>query len=221
MKMEAGPHVTLNTRSHYFYPDLLLVMANSNPRIGDFFRGKVRAPSLKEGVMGEKTESLSARTKSSRLGKPRRGRIPRPTVLVIDDDWFTREMVAVILSHLVMARTIRAATNAQAFRKIAKHTISAVISDLVRPRGSGFEFLTVFKEMHPGIPVIICSGNAQIANARRAKRLGAFAFLAKPYKADDLAAIVRNALESSAKEARLRARNRRKRSSNPNIGAAP
>jgi len=46
--------------------------------------------------------------------------------------------------------------------------------------------------------VIICSGNSQPSDRRRAKELGGFAFLAKPYKADDLAKVMMDALRSAS-----------------------
>jgi len=120
----------------------------------------------------------------------------KPAVLIVDDDYMMREMASVILKRFAGVRTLRAATNAQALKKALRHKIAAVVSDLVRSGGSGFEFLKQFKKVHPRIPVIICSGNSQPSDRRRAKELGGFAFLAKPYKGDDLAKVVMDALRS-------------------------
>lgn len=169
--------------------------------------------------MDDKIEQALIKAKSTRSVKPSRVRCVVPRILVIDDDCITREIDSVVLRHFLGTRVIQADTNAEAFRKLAKYKIAAVISDLVRPGGSGFEFLKLFNETHPEIPVIICSGNAQAANIRGAKQLGAFAFLPKPYTAEGLVAIVRSAL-ASAKERHLKASRSRKSFSSQSIGAA-
>jgi DNA-binding NtrC family response regulator len=122
----------------------------------------------------------------------------KPAVLIVDDDYYMREMASVILRRFARVRTLRAATNAEALKQALRHKIAAVVSDLVRPGGSGFEFLKGFKKTHPRIPVIICSGNSQPSDRRRAKKLGGFAFLAKPYKGEDLARVVMDSLRSAS-----------------------
>ena len=137
------------------------------------------------------TRSVATRKRQSR--KPL-----TPAILIVDDDYFMREMASIVLKRFAGVRTLRAATNAQALKKALRHKIAAVVSDLVRSGGSGFEFLKRFKKAHPRIPVIICSGNSQPSDRRRAKRLGAFAFFPKPYMGEDLARAVMNALRSTS-----------------------
>jgi DNA-binding NtrC family response regulator len=138
-------------------------------------------------------------TRGVASGKRKPGKPRKSAVLIVDDDYTTREMASVVLRHCAQVRTYRAATNTEALRKARHYEISAVISDLVRPGGGGFEFLKQFRKEHARIPVIICSGNSQPSNRRRAKQLGAFAFFPKPYRGEDLVAAVQTALASSGK----------------------
>lgn len=124
----------------------------------------------------------------------------------MDDDYLTREMISLILERFACVRTLRAATNAEALKKARRYEIAAVISDLVRSGGSGFEFLKQFRKAHARIPVIISSGNSQPPNRGRAKELGAFAFFPKPYSCEDLAKVVLAALGSSRKVRALNSR---------------
>jgi DNA-binding NarL/FixJ family response regulator len=122
----------------------------------------------------------------------------KPAVLIVDDDPTIREMASAILRHVARVRTYRAATNAEGLRKARRYEISAVISDLGRPRGgSGFEFLRAFRKAHPKIPVIISSGSATLEDVRLVDRLGAFAFLPKAYKCEELVKVVMDALRSA------------------------
>lgn len=119
-------------------------------------------------------------------------------MLIVDDNPTMREMASVILKHYARVRTYRAATNTEGLQKARRYKISAVISDLVRPSGgNGFEFLKEFRKTHSKIPVIIFSGNSEPANRRLAKRLGAFAFLPKGGRCEELAVVVLNALRSA------------------------
>jgi DNA-binding NarL/FixJ family response regulator len=121
-----------------------------------------------------------------------------PAVLIVDDDCDLREMISVILRRFAHVRTYRAATNAEGLRKARRYQISAVISDLGRPKGgSGFEFLKEFRKAHPKIPVIISSGSGTLEDLRLVERLGAFAFLPKAYKCEELAGVVMDALRSA------------------------
>lgn len=133
---------------------------------------------------------------ASRKGQP--GKPRKPAVLIVDDDLTIREMASMMLRHRAQVRTYRAATNAEGLRKARRYEISAVISDLGRPRGgSGFEFLREFRKAHPKVPVIISSGSATLEDVRLVERLGAFAFLPKAYKCEELVKVVMDALRSA------------------------
>jgi DNA-binding NtrC family response regulator len=51
------------------------------------------------------------------------------------------------------------------------------------------------KHFHPDVEVIIITGYATIKNAQEAIRLGAERFLQKPFKANDIMAIVEKSFE--------------------------
>jgi two-component system nitrogen regulation response regulator GlnG len=59
---------------------------------------------------------------------------------------------------------------------------------------NGLRFLKVFKKEHPQVPVIIASGDPKGSTEAKARQLGAFAFLAKPFTLDALLKLVAQAL---------------------------
>jgi len=146
-----------------------------------------RKPAATRGVASRKRQH----------GKPR-----KPAVLIVDDDCDLREMISVILRRFACVRTYRAATNAEGLRKARRYQISAVISDIGRQKGDGFRFLEEFRREFPRIPVIISSGRAVEDYWPRCERLGAFAFLPKAYKREELVEVVAEALRSARKESR-------------------
>jgi len=132
-----------------------------------------------------------------------------PTVLVVDDVQGMREMLRGVLTIIARCRVIMAETSNGGLALAKKDQVDVVISDLNRPGVTGFQFLRLFKQAHPNIPVIIFSGSVFGARKRRAHRLGAFRCLAKPGSADAIIKAVGEALGAGWLGKVRRAANRR------------
>lgn len=85
---------------------------------------------------------------------------------------------------------------AGALARIAACPYDLIILDLMMPKMDGLEVLLRVKQTHPDIKVIMVTGLAQDATAERAMRLGAFAYLPKPFDPDELNRLVQRALAS-------------------------
>jgi two-component system, NtrC family, nitrogen regulation response regulator GlnG len=93
-------------------------------------------------------------------------------------------------------RVVTAATSQEALALAQRRSFDVVTSDLSRCGMNGLEFLKVFKQAHPTVPVIIVSAVLNDATARRARRLRAFECLPKPFQLRELVALVREAITS-------------------------
>src|SRR5215468_5163748 len=87
----------------------------------------------------------------------------------------------------------------------------AVLLDVAMPEMDGLTALKALREREPELPVIMMSGNATLATAVEATRLGACDFMEKPLTTDKVLITVQNALklarlEREAAEARAKAR---------------
>jgi two-component system, NtrC family, C4-dicarboxylate transport response regulator DctD len=71
----------------------------------------------------------------------------------------------------------------------------AVISDIRMPGMDGMQFMAKVLEIDPSIPVILVTGHGDIALAVDAMREGAYDFIPKPFRVQDLGAVTRRALE--------------------------
>jgi DNA-binding NtrC family response regulator len=112
---------------------------------------------------------------------------PRPRVLIVDDEAMIRESLSLILTQFGHWDTLGAATSEEALSTAQEHKLNLVTSDICRPgKLNGLEFLRVFNDRHPFIPVVIISGNSSEDINLRALRGGAFAFLPKPFTAGEL-----------------------------------
>jgi two-component system response regulator PilR (NtrC family) len=115
-------------------------------------------------------------------------------ILVVDDEESMRELLEIALGKDGYRITV-AASGGQATELIDKGSFDLVISDIKMPDMSGVEVLRYVKQTDPAIPVIMVTAYASAETAVEALRLGAYDYLTKPFKIDELKANVRNALE--------------------------
>jgi DNA-binding NtrC family response regulator len=125
-------------------------------------------------------------------------------VLLVDDEANIRRMLAALLRE--EGWTVAEAANGNAaLLKLDEADPDVVLLDLLMPPGpDGLETLARMRERGRGIPVIMMSGKAQLTDAVRAVKLGAFQFLEKPLAPESVLVTVRAALELN----RTRAENR-------------
>src|SRR5437016_143361 len=102
--------------------------------------------------------------------------------------------------------TAEAANGAAGLALVEREAPDAVLLDLMMPGGpDGLATLAQLKRVAPDLPVVMMSGKANLADAVRATKLGAFQFLEKPLTPEGLLTTLRAALQLS----RTLAENRR------------
>ena len=114
-------------------------------------------------------------------------------VLIIDDE----ESIRMGLSHFLETASFlpRDASHWEEGSEILKkEKISVILLDLRLSCENGMEILKIIKKDHPGLPVIILTGYGNISLAMQAIRLGAYEFVAKPIKCEELLLILRRAI---------------------------
>ncbi len=72
---------------------------------------------------------------------------------------------------------------------------AVVVSDIKLPGSSGLAWLKEIQNLDKELPVILVTGHGDIAMAVQAIRDGAYDFVAKPFSADHLTAVVRRAVD--------------------------
>lgn len=77
-----------------------------------------------------------------------------------------------------------------------------VVLDVWLPEIDGIALLEQIKALHPGLPVVIICGHANIEAAVRATRLGASDFIEKPFSIEALLGSIERALGGAAQAAR-------------------
>jgi two-component system, NtrC family, nitrogen regulation response regulator NtrX len=125
-------------------------------------------------------------------------------VLLVDDEANIRRMLGALLRDEGLA-VAEAPNGNAALLMVDQADPDVILLDLLMPPGpDGLETLARLRERGRLTPVIMMSGKAQLADAVRAVKLGAFQFLEKPLTPEAVLATVRAALELD----RTRAQNR-------------
>jgi DNA-binding response OmpR family regulator len=114
-------------------------------------------------------------------------------VLVVEDDPDVQQTIRWILEDEGLP-VATAADGWQALHLALLRRPALVVVDLNLPRLDGDELIGGLRMADEAdIPIVLVSGDQQVAE--RARELGAFAYLRKPFEMNDLLDVVRRALE--------------------------
>jgi DNA-binding NarL/FixJ family response regulator len=116
-------------------------------------------------------------------------------LLLVDDEPGLREAVQSYLED--SGYIVRVASNAQeAWQLLEQITPDLVISDIMMPQVSGYEFLKRLRadERFAGLPVIFLTARGMKSDRIAGYQAGCDAYLPKPFDPDELVAIVENLL---------------------------
>jgi len=121
------------------------------------------------------------------------------SVLVVDDDRATRDMVAEMLGEAGFD-VLTAGSAAEAVELSQEREFGATLTDLQMPEMDGLGLLGVLRELRPNTPVVLMTAFGSIATAVRAMRAGALDYVTKPFTAEVLLLALERALERRALE---------------------
>jgi len=127
-------------------------------------------------------------------------------ILVVDDEKVIREILADFLA--MEGYWVRTAEDGQvALSELGKHPYDMVISDLKMPRMGGLELLEATSREYPNVIVVIMTGFGTVETAIDAMKKGAYDYVLKPFKVEEVVQIVQRGLEKqrlAAENIRLR-----------------
>jgi two-component system, NtrC family, response regulator PilR len=115
-------------------------------------------------------------------------------ILVVDDEKSMRDLLSITLEKEGYD-VLTAAGGEPAIEALHRESVDAVITDLRMPKVDGLQVLRVAKEISPDTAVIVITAVASTETAVEAMKLGAYDYITKPFKLDEVNLIVRNALE--------------------------
>jgi two-component system response regulator PilR (NtrC family) len=115
-------------------------------------------------------------------------------ILVVDDEASMREFLEILLAK--QGHRVRTAADpAGALARLGEAEADLVITDLRLGADSGLDVLRRVKELSPTTEVVVVTAFATTENAVQAMKLGAYDYVLKPFKVDELRIVVEKALE--------------------------
>lgn len=117
-------------------------------------------------------------------------------ILIVDDDEAVRDVLYDLFSDEHLCHVAATAERALAF--IDEQPYDVVLTDISMPGLSGLELLGHLRQARPGTPVIVISGIGDRTHAEGLTRLGAFDFILKPFRLEEVEQSVARALEQGS-----------------------
>jgi len=115
--------------------------------------------------------------------------------LVVDDEAVVRTGISRVLGKLGL-HTHTAADGSEALQIMAQRPIGIVLLDIKMPGMDGIDVLRHIRANYPGAAVIMITGHPTIQNAVECTKLGAVDYLVKPFRVDDLEALIMKVRET-------------------------
>ena len=118
-------------------------------------------------------------------------------ILIVDDEESMREFLSIML-HREGYQVEAAADGLQAVARLKEQSFDLVITDMKMPRMGGFELLAHIRDRFAETVVIMITAFSTTEEAVEAMKQGAYDYIIKPFKNDEIRLIVKNALERKA-----------------------
>jgi EAL domain-containing protein (putative c-di-GMP-specific phosphodiesterase class I)/CheY-like chemotaxis protein len=113
-------------------------------------------------------------------------------VLLVDDDTAVRNALRRVLEHRGY-RVVSCSSGGEALERLAGGGYDALVSDVRMPGMSGLGLLRAVREHDLDLPVILVTGNPDLASATEAVEYGAFQYLIKPIESERLGQVIERA----------------------------
>jgi ATP-dependent Lon protease len=114
-------------------------------------------------------------------------------VLVVDDEEIARKNLDYILRKEGYT-VVMAANGAEALEKMETSNFDVVVTDIMMGNISGIDVLEKTKSKYPETEVVMVTAHASTDSAMETLKKGAFRYIAKPFKIDEIRVTVRQAI---------------------------
>ncbi len=122
------------------------------------------------------------------------GAMPKPAVLVVDDEPDICELLSITLQRMELnPRTANSLAAAQ--RLLKTEQFDLCLTDMQLPDGDGLELVEWMQQYTPTVPVAVITAHGNMETAVRALKVGAFDFVSKPLDLAGLRKLVAAAIK--------------------------
>jgi two-component system response regulator PilR (NtrC family) len=115
-------------------------------------------------------------------------------ILIVEDEASMREVLAILLEEEGYG-VVTARDGDEGLALLDSDIFDLVVTDIKMPGAGGFEILGKVREVSPETPVIMITAFGSVESAIEAMKFGAYDYIGKPFKIDEIRVIIRNAIE--------------------------
>jgi len=116
------------------------------------------------------------------------------TILVVDDEEIMREILETLLTR--EGYDVKLASSGEEGLELARALpFDAAVVDIMMPGINGIETLDELRRFDEDLAVIIITAYASVESAISAMKSGAFDYITKPFKNEEVLVVIRNAME--------------------------
>ena len=116
------------------------------------------------------------------------------TILVVDDEINYLTVMETLLGEAGY-EVLTAPSAIEAVKVAAASDLDLVLTDMKMPKMSGIDLLEKLQQLYPGLPVIIMTAFGTVEKAVSAMKKGAFDYILKPFKNEEILVTIAKALE--------------------------
>jgi two-component system chemotaxis response regulator CheY len=122
---------------------------------------------------------------------------PLKSILIVEDSVTTRALIRAIIEETGDFNIVEAGSGFEALKLLPAQEFSLVITDVNMPDINGLELINFIKSnsRYSHVPLIIVSTERSEEDRKRGMALGAVAYITKPFKAQELQEVIRQAID--------------------------
>jgi two-component system chemotaxis response regulator CheY len=118
------------------------------------------------------------------------------TILIVEDSLTTRALIRAVIDELGDIETVEASSGFEALKMLPQQDYDLIITDINMPDINGLELISFVRNnpRYNRMPIVIVSTERSEEDRNRGMALGATAYVAKPFKSDELQEIIRTTI---------------------------
>lgn len=118
-------------------------------------------------------------------------------ILIVEDSATTRALIRAVIEDMGYFNTVEAGSGFEALKLLPTQEFNLVITDVNMPDINGLELIHFIKSnpRYSHIPLIIVSTERSEEDKKRGIALGASSYITKPFKAQELQEVVKQAIQ--------------------------
>jgi DNA-binding NtrC family response regulator len=116
-------------------------------------------------------------------------------ILIVDDEPDMLEMLDMIITDKTSHQVVTTNNPLEVGEILAKGNFNLVISDLKMPVMDGMDVISAVKSLDADIPVVMITAFGTIESAEEAVRRGAYDFITKPFRKEQILVTIERALD--------------------------